>query len=83
LCWKTGRVAPGNGSPKDLLSRREQLFLKAFRADTLREIDAGMFMQIGIQLAPVTVVIMNSLAPRTNPQQTLKSFDMFECLRHA
>jgi hypothetical protein len=57
--------------------------LQALWANAVGKISARVFMEVSLNLIPVSLVITDALAPGADGQQLLQRFDLFERARQA
>ena len=55
--------------------------LQALWANAVGKISARVFMEVSLNLIPVSLVITDALAPGADGQQPLQIFDVFERIR--
>src|ERR1035437_8208542 len=61
---------------------RAQL-LETVRANAVREIRPRMRVNVGLDLAPVALVVADALAPGANGEEAVQRFDILQHLRQA
>src|ERR1039457_993095 len=74
-------ITPLAPSPRRSLLR--PLLLEAVGANAVREIGLRVLAKIGLDLAPVALVVANPLAPGANGQQPVQRLRLLQCFRHA